>query len=292
MLQIERVEKSGKRYYEGFVKNKKHSGLSVTSIIDLFDDKKWLERWWYSLGVKEIGEDKPNEQILEAGKKIAHSISSEASGFGTNQHTQAEHLLQGKVRPENTTLGDLSHFLTQNVKPYQNPHYPGGIGCEVPILYEKNGGTVGGTTDLVCELNLSNLVTEQNERVDSFFQTDKLLCVGDYKFPKKPKYNRDNIRYFLQLAAYRAGLNYTYDTKIDNAVLIVSPRSTKTLYLWIFTKEVLDYYQEIFDEMLYLHSNDCKELFDWSYFVKKAMDRNKVGMRVKYENTKQNCNAA
>lgn len=286
---IERVEENGNRFYQGVIKGKKLKGTSVTTIISKFEDKSWLERWWYSLGKDLCDPEDSYESILEIGKKIASKVSNEASSHGTSQHEQAEFMLSkvsGYEKPSQTTLPDeLGQFLHHEVTPYPHDAFPNGIGCEVPILYEKYDNVVGGTTDLVGEVKLNHLYFYDNkQRVSEVLNTDKILVVGDYKFPKKPKYDKDNIKYFLQLPAYGVGLKYTYDLGVDYGLLIVSPRSNNKLYLWLFEKDVLDYYHRVFDEMLYLYSTDNCELFSWNSFVQKALKEDCVkGRRIVYK---------
>lgn len=275
-VRVERVEENGNRFYQGVVKGRKLKGTSVTTIIGKFEDKSWLERWWYNLGKEFANPNHSHEDILTIGKELASRVSNEASSHGTSQHEQAEFMLskvEGYQTPSQTTLPDeLAQFLHNEVTPYPHPGFPNGIGCEVPILYEKYNNVVGGTTDLVGEVKLDNLYFhDDKQRVSEVLNTDKILVVGDYKFPKKPKYDRDNIKYFLQLPAYGVGLKYTYDLDVNYGLLIISPRTNNKLYLWLFEKNVLDYYHRVFDEMLYLYSTDNCELFSWNSFADKAL---------------------
>jgi hypothetical protein len=269
-VQIERVEENGKRFYQGVVKDKTLKGTSVTTIISAFEDKSWLERWWYSLGKSLADTD---EEILRLGKIMAAEVSNEAASHGTAQHEQAEFMLLGMSEYDTTSLPtNLRVFLEENITPTKHDKFPKGLGCEVPILYEKYDNVVGGTTDLVCDLRLDNLYFhDTKQKLSDVYGTDMIRCVGDYKFPKKPKYEKDNIRYYLQLPAYRAGLQYSYDLEVDFGLLIIAPRSTEMLYLWLLEKKALDYYYKVFDEMLYLHAGDNHELFSWNYFVEKAL---------------------
>lgn len=283
---IERFTQDDKRFYRGLGV----TGESVTTLISAFEDKTWLERWRRSLGIKhfeKLGEPLPDddEAIIAAGKPYADEICTEAATHGTNQHEVAEFILRDKP----TTVAELSEidlplalkaFLFDAVVPHKHEEYPDQIGCEVPIMFEKGGNAVGGTTDLICELVLDNLYDHDTKKP---LGTGKLLCVGDYKFPKKPKYNRDNVKYFVQLATYRAGIKYTYDVDIDNAVLIISPRSTKTLYLWLFDKEVLDYYENTFFELLFLYNNNLTHLFKWEDFVNSSIQNKMVGRRITHK---------
>lgn len=288
---IERVEENSSRFYQGVVNGKKLKGVSVTTIIGKFEDKTWLKKWWYNLGKELCDPNDTYENILEIGKKIGNKVSNEASSHGTSQHEQAEFMLSkvsGYETPSKTTLPEeLARFLHNEVTPYSHPAFPNGIGCEVPILYEKYNNVVGGTTDLVSEVKLDNLYFyDDKQRVSEVLQTDKIVVVGDYKFPKKPKYDSDNVKYFLQLPAYGVGLKYTYDLDVDYGLLIISPRSNNKLYLWLFEKEVLDYYHRVFDEMLYLYSTNNCELFSWNSFVDKALKEDCMkGKRLEYVKT-------
>jgi hypothetical protein len=278
---IERFTKDDKRYYRGLGV----TGESVTTLIGAFEDKAWMERWHLSLGKKhftelEVDETDP-EVLIAAGKPYAEQICTEAATHGTNQHEIAEFLLRNKPASEadlsDVDLPDsLKTFLHNCITPYRHEGFPDGIGCEVPIMFEKGGNAVGGTTDLIC--NFSAQVKDYDTKEKLTF--DNLLCVGDYKFPKKPKYNRDNIKYFIQLATYRAGIKYTYGVDIDNALLIISPRSAKMLYLWLFEKDILDFYHETFLEMLFLYNHNLTHLFKWNEFVDKVVDEKKFGRRL------------
>jgi hypothetical protein len=243
-----------------------------------------MERWWYSLGLKIAGENANDEEILRIGKIAAEEISNEASTHGTAQHEQAEFMLSGvsgyETAKQTSLPANLGVFLEENVSPTKHKTFPNGLGCEVKILYEKYGNVIGGTTDIVCDLKLDNLYFyDTKQKLSYVYDTDVICCVGDYKFPKKPKYERDNIRYYLQLPAYRAGLKYTYDLDVDFGLLIIAPRSTEMLYLWLLEKEVMDYYFKVFNEMLYLYAGDLCELFSWNYFVDKALKEDGANAR-------------
>lgn len=285
-VQVERVEKDGNRYYQGIVKGRKLKGTSVTTIIGKFEDNTYLERWWYNLG-KDLADPNDNrEDIIKIGQNVA---SNEPATFGTSQHTQAEFMLRkvkGYETPSQTSLPDeLGKFLYHEVTPYFHPAFPHQTGCEVLMLYEKYDNVVGGTTDLVGEIKLDKLYFyDGKQRVSDVLNTDKILVVGDYKFPKKPKYDRDNVKYFIQLPAYGAGLKYTYNLDVDYGLLIVNPRTNNKLYLWLFEKNILDYYHRVFDEMLYLYSTNNCELFSWNTFVDKALKEDGAkGRRVVYK---------
>jgi hypothetical protein len=283
---IERITEDGKRFYKGLGLK----GESVTTLIGAFEDKSWMERWHLSLGRKhfaELGEEESDPELLiAAGKPYADEICLEASSHGTNQHEIAEFLLRDKAIAKSYSKAvnlplSLRNFLIECIDPYQHDEFPDKIGCEVPIMFEKGGHCVGGTTDLICNFSTKNIYDyDTGDKLN----IDNLLCVGDYKFPKKPKYNRDNVKYFIQLATYRAGIKFTYDVDIDNALLIVSPRSTETLYLWLFEKEVLDFYYETFLEMLFLYNHNLTHLFHWDEFVKKVIDEERFGRRIVHKN--------
>lgn len=281
MTIIERFTKDDKRYYKGLG----FTGESVTTLISAFEDKSWMDRWYLSLGRKhfeELGvEESDYDTLIAAGKPYAEKVSSEAATHGTNQHEVAEFLLRDKPTSQ-AKLSDidlplsLKTFLYDCITPYNHDSFPNGIGCEVPIMFEKGGHAVGGTTDLICSFSANAKDYDTGE----ILNFDKLLCVGDYKFPKKPKYNRDNIKYFIQLATYRAGIKFTYGIDIDDALLIVSPRSTKMLYLWWFDKDVLDFYYQTFLEMLFIYNHNLIELFDWNEFVSKVVSEKRFGKRL------------
>ena len=275
---IERIEENGQRFYQGEIKNKNLKGISVTSLISAFEDKSWMKRWWYNLGKSVAEENATDEEIYNLGKKIASEISTEASLHGTAQHEQAEFMLSGvsgyETAKQTSLPSKLGEFLEKNISPVVHTDFPNNKGCEVKILYEKYNNTIGGTTDIVCNLKLDNLYFyDTKEKLTNVYGVDSIQCVGDYKFPKKPKYEKDNIRYYLQLPAYRAGLKYSYDLDVDFGLLIIAPRSTEMLYLWLLEKEVMDYYYKVFDEMLYLYSGNNCELFSWNYFVEKALKK-------------------
>jgi len=281
---IERIEENGQRFYAGTVKNKTIKGTSVTTLISAFENTSWLDRWWYNLGVKIAEEGASDEEILRLGKIAADKISNEASSHGTAQHEQAEFMLSGvsgyETAKQTSLPPNLGVFLEQNVTPVTHANFPNGLGCEVKMLYERYGNVVGGTTDIVCDLQLRNLYFhDTKQKLSDVYNTDVIRCVGDYKFPKKPKYEKDNIRYYLQLPAYRAGLKYSYDLDVDFGLLMIAPRSTKMLYLWLLEKEVMDYYYKVFDEMLYLYAGDLCELFSWNYFVEKALKEDGANAR-------------
>lgn len=279
---IERVTEDGKTFYRGLGL----AGDRVTNVIGAFVDTSWLERWRYNLGKKHFEnlgvEENDYELLVATGKPYADEICKEASDHGTGLHEVAEFLLRDKQASEANLSAvelplSLKTFLYECIEPHQNIGYPGGVGCEVPIMFEKGGNSVGGTTDLICNFSTKNVYDYDTKKK---LKEETLLCVGDYKFPKKPKYNRDNIKYFIQLATYRAGIKFTYDIDINHAILIIAPRSTEMLYLWLFEKDVLDFYYETFLEMLFLYNNQLTHLFDWKDFVESVVEKNMFGKRI------------
>ena len=290
-MEITRTSENNLRYYLGNVNGEELKGISVTTLIGLFDkfeEKPFIKPWHLKLGKEYVEKNNivnfTEEDLLTFGASEAKRTTAEAASFGTSNHDLIENYILGKPLSKSewvekyTTLSPDMHDVITKVKPFECQNFPRKHGVEVPIFYKnKHKNCVGGTTDAVFDINLDDFSVYKS---DEKLKSKQVTVITDYKFPKKPKYNFDLINYFLQIAIYRAGVNQNYGTNIEEGLIIVSPRSTKTVYLFYLQKHVLDYYFQVFDQMLWLHSNDCCDFFDWNTFVTESKEKEMSPLRL------------
>lgn len=291
-MEITRTSENNLRYYlRNKQDGKKLKGISATTLIGLFDkfeDKPFIKPWHLKLGKEYVEKNNivnfSEQDLLEFGAIEARRTTTEAASFGTNNHDLIENYVLGKPLSREKwvekypTISPQMFDVMENITPHICDEFPRKYGVEVPIFYEnKHENYVGGTTDGIFTINLDDFdIYKSEEKLPSKTTT----VITDYKFPKKPKYNFDLITYFLQLSIYRAGVNQNYGQNIKEGLIIVSPRSTKTVYLYYLQEHVLDYYFHVFDQMLFLFSNDCCDFFDWEQFVKESKEKKMSPIRL------------
>lgn len=283
-LVIDRVEEKGLRHYVAKFKNKEYKGISATTLVGLFDPKLWLKPWVRRLGEQALenvdtssfSTEELETEVTRLGEIATNKVITDASTLGTAWHTKVEDYLVGKP-VDLSPKPELNTFL-KYVKVYKHKDFPDGIGSEVPLLYtDANGYCVGGTTDAVFTFKTTDLeVYKTKEKLVE----EKILVVADWKFPSKPKYADNCLGYFIQLAIYRASLKFTYNVKLNNALLVISPHSTDKLYLTLLDETTLDYYFDVFEKMLWLYNNDLVSLFNWDDFAKETKEQNLHGTRL------------
>ena len=154
---------------------------SITTVLDKYFDKTYLDRWRKRVGEKE-----------------AFLVSKTATTGGNIIHRMAEKFLmnedytKGEFIIPIETFKPVAKLLTDNVtKVY---------GCELP-LYSHELKTAG-TTDLLCEWN------------------DRAAIV-DFKTSRRLKTEKDIVSYFIQAAAYAYMAEATYGLTIRKICIIL-----------------------------------------------------------------------
>ena len=134
------------------------------------------------------------------GKDEATRIKDQAASRGTAMHTLLEHYLLGEKHADLTDVGQQATMMAQKVI---DEGIKGSLseiwGSEVTLWYPD---LYAGQTDVVGIYN-------DRESIIDFKQTNK---------PKKREWIED---YFIQLAAYAMAHNYTYQTKIQQGVVLM-----------------------------------------------------------------------
>jgi genome maintenance exonuclease 1 len=134
------------------------------------------------------------------GKENADRIKDQAASRGTAMHTLLEHYLMGEKHADLTDVGQEATMMAQKVI---DEGIKGSLseiwGSEVTLWYPD---LYAGQTDVVGIYN-------DRESIIDFKQTNK---------PKKREWIED---YFVQLAAYAMAHNYTYQTKIQQGVVLM-----------------------------------------------------------------------
>ena len=134
------------------------------------------------------------------GKEEATRIKDQAASRGTAMHTLLEHYLMGEKHADLTDVGQEATMMAQKVidegiKGSLNEIWGSEVTLWYPDLY-------AGQTDVVGIYN-------ERESIIDFKQTNK---------PKKREWIED---YFVQLAAYAMAHNYTYQTEIQQGVVLM-----------------------------------------------------------------------
>ena len=134
------------------------------------------------------------------GKEEATRIKDQAASRGTAMHTLLEHYLLGEKHADLTDVGQEATMMAQKVidegiKGSRNEIW----GAEVTLWYPD---LYAGQTDVVGIYN-------ERESIIDFKQTNK---------KKKREWIED---YFIQLAAYAMAHNYTYQTEIQQGVVLM-----------------------------------------------------------------------
>jgi len=264
----------GLRFYSYLGEN----GLSVTRFIGLFKDESWKTFW-----KKNIENKIPNrydytaDELSEMVEKKAESIAKAASNVGNKRHNEIERcLIEGSSYEGDlgTLHPDLLKFLTY-CKPCQsdNYHTKNKLAIELPVFLKKNEVCLGGTVDAVLTIKGKLFRVKRKKEISE----EEIPVVVDWKFPGKYKSPSFTAQYFLQLAVYREAIEYTYGTKIDNAILCTVPTSESKIYPRWLDKNDLDYLSSIVDDMIECYKNDKVDSFNWKRFVSQMSDFNCSG---------------
>jgi hypothetical protein len=269
MTNISRVtDNFGKRRYI-IPEDKKNTYPSVTTIIERYQPKTYLNLWKKKLGeniVKTLGIIAKDDEIERLGNQKADQIREEAAEFGSSQHLKIEEYLINKENPEVPRF----HKLLKEIEP---------IEIEKAMFYKSDKGTFAGTPDLVGKIN-PKIFKESGINKDD-------ILIFDWKNPLKTKYNVQKtkegkvycpfIGYYLQLSAYALSYNKDKEKKIEKALLCLAPRNAKSLYIYYLNEKELQWYSENFQILLYCYHMNYP--FNWELLEKESLQRKMIGER-------------
>jgi hypothetical protein len=218
---------------------------SVTSLISKFEDKEALFAEWR-----------------------AKNPNSNASARGTALHKAVEDYYKKGVVSNNP--------LFQTILPVVQRFIPSYIEESV---YWKNDLQFGfaGTADLLAYTNISSF-KEKTTGVVLAGAIEPVIV--DFKTWSKAKYTKGKrgdgeyyyplIRYFLQLAAYRAAFAYSKGVFVNHAFIIGCVENSKTPYIYHLNGFGLNYHLYYIEKMV-----DCffkQKPFDWQDMEKTLAD--------------------
>ena len=180
---------------------------SVTSILSGTKDQEFLKKWR-----KRVGEEE------------ADRIKNYSSKRGTAMHKFIEKYLLGEPFEDLTDLGQEAKRMAQTVIEIGLLPLQEIWGNEVTLWYPD---LYAGSTDLVGIYNGKETLI-------------------DFKQANRPK-QRDWIEdYFLQVGAYAMAHDHLYDTRIEQAIIMIC---TPDCYYHDFTIEGLEFRQKKYDFM-------------------------------------------
>ena len=281
-MKITRVDENGSRHYVCDVPNDKtYKGISITSFINLFTDKSWYDGWINGIIAKIPDVEFYNRsELIQMANRQANEITLNSQTYGTSKHAMVEKYLIEKV--DNPSLiadipdeTHLSSFLNLS-RPLEWLFFdtPKNIAVELKVFYNQDAFSIGGTLDSCLKIDTTKIKDLQHIKDETF--------IVDWKFPTKPKYQKDVANYMLQLAIYREALHWSYDYYLTNAIIAMSPKQNakKTkyideLYLYYLDEEKLNYFTNVFTHMIMLYLDDEVDKFNWKRFVE---DTKSLGM--------------
>ncbi len=155
---------------------------SVTTILGKTKDQKFLRDW-----------------KAKVGEKKAEEIKNLSSRRGTAMHRYIEYYLQQKGYEDMTAFGQEAKRMAKKVietglAPV-NEYYGSEVTLYYPDLY-------AGSTDLVGMYNGRQTLI-------------------DFKQSNRPKQREWITDYFLQVGAYCMAHDYLYDTRIEQAIIMI-----------------------------------------------------------------------
>lgn len=131
----------------------------------------------------------------------AEQRSLAARTRGTYLHTQAENWILGKPTSEHLVFGGYWRSLRK----WLDTNFHSALGVEFPIWH---GAGFSGTADCLGWTYDSTSIQLIDWKTSAKYRDpDSEMMRGGY---------------FIQLAAYRAGIRWTYGIEVDNALLIVA----------------------------------------------------------------------
>lgn len=155
---------------------------SVTTVLDKYFDKTYLDRWRKRVGEKE-----------------ALLVTKTAAAKGTALHNMAEKFLMN----EDYTLGDVMSLQIATFKPVAKlleENVTLVHGTELPLFSHEL--QTAGTTDLLCDWNGE-------------------AAIVDFKTSRRHKTEKDIESYFVQAATYAYMAEVTYDLTIRKICIIM-----------------------------------------------------------------------
>lgn len=232
---------------------------SVTTIIDRYEDKQFLEKWKNNIGEKE-----------------ANEIKEKAAVRGTRVHHAIEKTLKGK--PHNLDENELTYY--NNILPFLAKIKPTLL--EEQLYWANYGFGFAGTVDILLNIDLSLLKDKDGNSVGS----GTAYVTGDFKTWRSPKYASGLLGRYLQLAAYSAAINQRTNVMYQlNKGLIIGATS-KQLYLYYLDENAINFYWNHFLLMTKCFHN--KNHFDWFKFKREACNSSKNSATNKWETGSDN----
>jgi len=252
---FQETHENGHRNYF-HVKRKRKKFPSVTTIISKYEDYSGLQKW-----KDKIGEEKARELTQAAAK-------SGAKIHRANEGKKVE------LTPKEQIVQNRHQSLIDNIQTIER---------ERPILWidtmditGKRGGSLsdgfievgfGGTFDCLALVDKSKLIDEFDvplaNNVSSFF-------IVDWKTKRKLPNPEYLISYYLQAAAYAAGLNRNTDKKYKCNEALIALATTRSLALYYLSpKEILFYWRNFLEMVRCYFHND---VFDWHSFKSESKE--------------------
>jgi genome maintenance exonuclease 1 len=155
---------------------------SVTTILSMTKDQKFLTEWKQKVGVEK-----------------AEQIKNHSSIRGTSMHKFLESHITGKGYDDLSPIGNESRPMAHKIIEIGLAPVDEYFGSEIMLHYP---GLYAGSTDLVCMHN-------GQEAIVDFKQSNK---------PKKEEWVQD---YYLQIAAYAMAHDYVHGSKIEKGVIMM-----------------------------------------------------------------------
>jgi hypothetical protein len=155
---------------------------SVTTILSMTKDQKFLTEWKQKVGVEK-----------------AEQIKNHSSIRGTSMHKFLESHITGKGYDDLSPIGNESRPMAHKIIEIGLAPVDEYFGSEIMLHYP---GLYAGSTDLVCMHN-------GQEAIVDFKQSNR---------PKKEEWVQD---YYLQIAAYAMAHDYVHGSKIEKGVIMM-----------------------------------------------------------------------
>ena len=155
---------------------------SVTTILSMTKDQKFLTEWKQKVGVEK-----------------AEQIKNHSSIRGTSMHKFLESHITGKGYDDLSPIGNESRPMAHKIIEIGLAPVDEYFGSEIMLHYP---GLYAGSTDLVC-------IHNGQEAIVDFKQSNR---------PKKEEWVQD---YYLQIAAYAMAHDYVHGSKIEKGVIMM-----------------------------------------------------------------------
>lgn len=240
--------------------NQKLKYPSVTTVIDKFEDKWYLQKWTDTVGEAE-----------------AERVRTKAAKRGTHVHQACEAFFSNSPLP---ALVDDEQRFFQNLQPF--------LKCVLPVLSEDRVYWEGmskppiqrrigfaGTPDIVFRLQGNKFrFKETNEPL----YADSRNVLGDFKTWTKMKYAGSLQGRYLQLAAYCGAINQRTNNFYQlNRAMVIGVTEEK-LKLYYLAPDQLQWYWHKFIELVTCYYTN--QWFDWTAFVAESKSLNHIAHTV------------